>query len=89
MDIFVANYPFGSTVHEVTEAFEKYGTVERCRLVTDKTTGRDKGFGFVTMPNDDQARLAIQALNGTEFRGRQGLRVNQARSRGNDYKRGQ
>ena len=80
MEIFVANISFASTEDDLRQLFSAFGTVERANIVTDRETGRSRGFGFVAMPNEDQARDAIEGLNGTEFQGR-ALVVNQARPR--------
>lgn len=78
MNIFVGNLPYSSTEQQLEELFSRYGTVESARIISDRNTRRSRGFGFVEMPNDDEARNAIEALNGVEFGGRE-LRVNEAR----------
>ena len=80
MDIFVGNFPFNTTEDELSQAFAEYGTVDRVHLVMDRETGRPRGFGFVTMPEPEEAKAAIEALDGTDFNGRQ-LRCNEARPR--------
>lgn len=80
MDIFVGNFPFNTTEDELSKAFAEYGTVERVHLVIDRETGRQRGFGFVTMPEAQEAKAAIEALEGTDFNGRE-LRCNEARPR--------
>lgn len=77
--IYVGNLPFGATEEAVRALFASHGTVEKCSLMTDRDTGRARGFGFVEMSNSDASR-AMQALNGTDFEGRP-LRVNEAQSR--------
>ena len=77
--IYVGNLPFTSTEEEVRELFEQQGAVQSVKLITDRDTGRPRGFGFVEM-DDDAAAAAIQALNGTELGGRR-LVVNEARDR--------
>jgi RNA recognition motif-containing protein len=77
--IYVGNLPFRASEDEVRELFERHGAVQSVTLVTDRATGRPRGFGFVEM-DDDQAEAAIEALNGTDFGGRS-LRVNVARER--------
>lgn len=73
---------------ELKGYFEEYGEVNSARIITDKFTGRSKGFGFVEMPNDDEAREAINELNGSEMKGRQVV-VNEAEDRKrNDNRRG-
>ena len=76
---FVGNLPFAVTDETVRTPFSKHGTVERVSLITDRETGRPRGFRFVEMPNDDASR-AMQALDGADFDGRS-LRVNEAQDR--------
>jgi len=77
-NIFVGNLDFAATDAEVRSLFERFGTVERVNLVTDRDTGRPRGFGFVEMSDDQQAEQAISALNGKDLNGRS-LNVNEAR----------
>ena len=77
--LYVGNLPFTATDDSVRALFSKHGTVEKISLVTDRDTGRPRGFGFVEMSNADASR-AMQALNGTEFDGRT-LKVNEAQDR--------
>ena len=77
--IYVGNLPFSATEDSVRALFSKHGTVEKVSLITDRDTGRPRGFGFVEMSSADADR-AIQALNGTDFGGRP-LRVNEAQER--------
>jgi RNA recognition motif-containing protein len=70
MNIFVAKLNFKTRKEELEAAFAKFGTVSSCKIVRDKETGRSKGYGFVEMPNDDEANNAIAALNEKEFDGR-------------------
>jgi RNA recognition motif-containing protein len=70
MNIFVAKLDYGVTSDELGGLFEAFGTVERASVITDKLTGRSKGFGFVEMPNDDEARSAIQQLDNSSVRNR-------------------
>jgi cold-inducible RNA-binding protein len=77
-NIFVGNLNFGATEDAVRTMFEAYGTVERVSIVTDRDTGRAKGFGFVEMSADADADRAIAELNGRELDGR-ALNVNEAR----------
>jgi RNA recognition motif-containing protein len=74
--IFVGNLSFQTTENDLTETFTQHGTVETVAIVTDRDTGRSKGFGFVTMT--DGADKAIAALSGSELNGRM-LTVNEAR----------
>ena len=77
-NIFVGNLDFAATDASVRALFERYGTVDRVNLVTDRDTGRSRGFGFVEMPDASQAEQAIAGLNGANFEGRP-LNVNEAR----------
>jgi RNA recognition motif-containing protein len=77
-NIFVGNLDFAATDSSLRSLFERYGEVERVHLVTDRDTGRSRGFGFVEMNNPDQADQAIAGLNGANFEGR-ALNVNEAR----------
>ena len=80
MEIFVSNIPFASDAEDVRQLFEPYGTVQRVNLITDRETGRSRGFGFVEMPNTNEAKAAIEALQGVELQGRV-LTINEARPR--------
>ena len=84
--IYVGNLSFDSTESEVQDLFSQHGEVEDVAIITDRDTGRSRGFGFVEMKNDDAARAAIDAINGQEFGGRT-LTVNEARPR-NDRRGG-
>jgi cold-inducible RNA-binding protein len=77
-NIFVGNLDFGATEASIRELFETHGTVERVNVVTDRDTGRSRGFAFVEMTDAAQADQAIAALNGNEVGGR-ALNVNEAR----------
>lgn len=70
MNIFVASLPFSIQESDLRASFEAFGTVASVRIVTDKLTGRSKGFGFVEMPDDEQATQAIAQLNGASVQGR-------------------
>ena len=76
--IYVGGLPYATTDAQLQEIFSAHGTVESARVITDKFTGRSRGFGFVEMANSDEAQKAIQALNGTDLDGRN-LTVNEAR----------
>ncbi len=80
MDIFVGNFPFNTTEDELKDVFAQHGTVDRVHVATDRETGRARGFAFVTMSNDQEAKAAIEALDGYDLDGRP-LRVNEARPR--------
>lgn len=70
MNIFVAKLNFKTKKEDLEAAFAQYGAVTSCKIVRDKETGRSKGYGFIEMPNDDEASSAIEALNDKEFDGR-------------------
>ena len=70
MNIFVGSLPFSIEEADLRESFEAYGAVDSVKIISDKFTGRSKGFGFVEMPNDDEAQKAIDELNGATVQGR-------------------
>jgi RNA recognition motif-containing protein len=76
--IYVGGLPYSATEQQLTDLFAPYGTVESVRVITDKITGQSRGFGFVEMATDEEAKKAIQALNSTSLGGRT-LTVNEAR----------
>ena len=80
MNIFVGNLAFSATDHVLRQLFEAYGVVDEIRVITDRDTGRSKGFGFVEMPDSAAAQAAIQGLQGKELDGR-ALTVNEAKPR--------
>lgn len=80
MQIYVGNVSYNTNEESLTSLFSTYGEVDSVKLITDRETGRAKGFGFIAMPNDDEANKAIEELNGKEFDGRT-LRINEARPR--------
>ena len=80
-NIFVGNLDFAAVDSSVRAIFEPYGTVDRVNVVTDRDTGRARGFAFVEMSNTEEADRAIAALNGATFEGR-ALNVNEARPKG-------
>lgn len=80
MKIYVGNMPYSVTSEELETLFEAHGRVQDAQVITDRETGRSKGFGFIDMPDNAEADEAIKALNGTQLQGRQ-LTVNQARPR--------
>ena len=80
MNIYVGNLPHATSEDELREAFEEYGTVDKAAIIKDRETGRSRGFGFVEMPDSDEAQAAIEGMNGNEFGGRR-LTVNEARPR--------
>lgn len=77
--LYVGNLPFSATDDGVRALFAQHGTVEKVALISDRDTGRPRGFGFVEMSNGDASR-AMQALNGTDFEGRT-LKINEAQDR--------
>ena len=83
MRIFVGNLSWTTTEDELSRLFESYGEVERVQIITDRETGRSRGFGFVEMPQLTEATAAIEGLNGTALGGRM-LNVNEARRREGD-----
>lgn len=79
-NIYVGNLVWDANSDDLLTLFQEHGAVDRAQVIMDKDTGRSRGFGFVEMPNDDEALQAIQALNGASFRGRP-LTVNEAKPR--------
>ncbi|MFC1498447.1 RNA recognition motif domain-containing protein [Verrucomicrobiota bacterium] len=77
MDIYVGNLPYQVNDQELQELFEKHGTVASARVIVDKFSGKSKGFGFVEMPDNNEANSAINAINEQDFMGRN-LRVNES-----------
>ena len=82
MKIYVGNMSYDTTQRSLEETFGQYGQVDEVAVITDRDTGRPRGFAFVTMPDDGEARKAIEGLNGHELEGRT-LNVNEARPREN------
>jgi len=80
MQIYVGNMNYRTTEEDINKLFSQYGEVETVKLISDRETGRAKGFGFVTMNDDSAAKEAIEALNEKEFEGRS-LRINEAKPR--------
>ncbi|MCI7364611.1 RNA recognition motif domain-containing protein [Campylobacter lanienae] len=78
MNIYVSNLPYRINDEELREIFAAYGVVNRAKIVKDKATNRSRGFGFVEMENDDEARVAIDNLNGKDIGGR-AIKVNEAK----------
>lgn len=78
INIYVGNLSFGTVQDELRELFEQYGQVESARVITDRFTGRSRGFGFVEMANREEGMRAIEELDSRDFNGRT-LRVNEAR----------
>ncbi len=86
MRIFVGNIPYTTTGDDLSELFGEFGEVNDARVITDRGTGRSKGFGFVDMPNDSDANEAMKSLNGSDYNGRP-LTVNEARPRNDGPRR--
>ena len=80
MKLYVGNLSFESTENDLQDLFEQHGQVNEVRLMTDRMTGKSRGFAFVTMNDDEQAKAAMTATNGKELNGR-ALNVNEARPR--------
>ena len=80
MNIYVGNISFQLEESGLEAAFGEFGTVDSARIITDRATGRSKGFGFLEMPDQTEGEAAVQALNGKELEGRE-LKVNEARPR--------
>jgi RNA recognition motif-containing protein len=80
MNIYVGNLSYGMSEEELREAFAAYGDVASVKILSDRETGRSRGFGFVEMPNQSEGQAAIAQLNGKELGGR-ALRINEARPR--------
>lgn len=81
-NLFVGNLTFATTNGELENLFTEFGDVERAQVITDRDTGRSRGFGFVEMSSSDAADKAISSLNGKDVGGRQ-LKVNIAKPRSN------
>jgi cold-inducible RNA-binding protein len=80
LKLFVGGLPFSTTDDELKELFGAHGTVGYAKVITDRDTGRSKGFGFVEFENDDEGKAAEKAMNGSEIGGRT-ITVNEARPR--------
>src|SRR5689334_777400 len=78
MKLFVGSLPFGTSEQELQSMFGAHGAVSSAKIIMDRDTGRSRGFGFVEMPNDAEAKAAMTALNGSNVGGRQ-IAVNEAR----------
>ncbi len=87
MNIFVGSLPYSLEENELREFFEEYGEVSSVKIITDKFSGKSKGFGFVEMPDDEQAKKAIAELDGAEVSGRT-IVVNKAEEKKDDGRRG-
>jgi RNA recognition motif-containing protein len=87
MNIFVGSLPFSLEEADLKELFEAYGEVSTVKLISDRETGRSKGFGFVEMPDDESAQKAITGLNGADVKGRS-IAVSQAEEKKPNDRRG-
>ncbi len=91
MNIFVAKLDFGTNEMDLRDLFEQYGAVDSVKIIMDRETGKSKGYGFVEMPDDNEANQAIEELNEAEFQGRY-IVVKKARpkedNRGGGFNRG-
>ena len=70
MNIFVSNINYATKDYQLQELFSEFGDVQSCKIITDRETGKSRGFGFVEMESEDQAHEAINKLNGQEVQGR-------------------
>lgn len=84
MNIYVGNLDYKVNENDLEGIFEEYGTVSSSKIITDKFSGRSKGFGFVTMENQDEAKKAISELDGATFENRD-IVVNEAKPKKNDF----
>ncbi len=82
--LYVGNLPDSATEQDLSDKFAAYGTVESVELITDRVTGRSRGFGFIEMASEAEAHAAIDSLNGTDYDG-QPMKVNEARTLRNVY----
>lgn len=80
MNIFIGNLNYSSNEETLRELFEPFGVIDSVKIITDRDTGRSRGFGFVEMSNDDEAQAAIDALDGRDYDGRN-IKVNESRPR--------
>ncbi len=86
MNIYVGNLNFKVNESDLEEIFQDYGSVDSSKIIIDKFTGKSKGFGFVTMENQDEAKKAIEELDGAEYEDRT-MVVNEARPKKNNFNR--
>ncbi len=85
--IYVGNLPYRLSEQELGDLFQEFGEVDNAKIITDRESGRSRGFGFVEMPNKEEASAAIDALNESDLGGRS-IVVNEARPRRNDRRGG-
>lgn len=81
--LYVGGIPWKTTAEELEEAFSEFGDVVKAVVITDKETGKSRGFGFVEMADDNEAEVAIQKMDGADFNGRR-IKVNVATQKKND-----
>ena len=86
MNMYIGNLAYDVTENDLRNAFSEFGEVSSVKIITDKFSGRPKGFGFVEMPDNSEADQAIKALNGKVLNGRS-IKVNQAEARGKRTRR--
>lgn len=87
MNIYVGNLPYSVTEEDLRQAFGNFGQVTSASIIKDQSSGRSKGFGFIEMPVEEEARAAISGMNGKELKERK-LNVNEARPRADDRRGG-
>ena len=87
MNIYVGNLPYNVVEEDLKEIFEEYGEVATVKIISDRLTGRSKGFGFVEMENEQEANKAIEELNNAELSGRN-IKVNESHPRSNESRGG-
>lgn len=80
MDIYVGNLPYSATEADIRDIFSAFGDIQSAKIITDRETGRSKGFGFVTLADQSRVNDAVEALNGTDFQGRP-LKINPSEPR--------
>lgn len=80
MNMYVSNLSFHTSDDDLRKLFEKFGAVSSAKVITDRETGRSRGFGFVEMASDNEAREALKGLNGTDIEGRS-MSVSEAREK--------
>jgi RNA recognition motif-containing protein len=83
MNIYVGNLDWGVSEDDLKTAFEEFGSVESAKIITDRYSGKSRGFGFVEMPDEAEAKAAIAALNSKDLKGR-AIKVNEAKPRRDD-----
>jgi RNA recognition motif-containing protein len=87
MNIYVGSLSYKATEEDLRKEFEGFGQVESVNIITNRYSGESRGFGFVEMPNKDEAQSAIEGLNGRELKGRK-INVNEAHPRSEGYRGG-